>query len=45
MGICLYPTVVDGLKKVVVGQFGRKYLQVQVRQRVTEDGGASVMVL
>lgn len=39
-GLCIYGS---GLR--VVGQYGRRYLHVQVRRRITEDGGESVLVV
>lgn len=42
-GLCIYGSGL--MSQRVVGQYGRRYLHVQVRRRITEDGGESVLVV
>jgi hypothetical protein len=38
-------TVTGAIVQNVLSQFGRRYLVMKTRKRVTADGGASVLVL
>lgn len=45
-GICLVQAKasVNGLDRMI-GTFARRYLHLRMRQRITQDGGRSVMVV
>ena len=45
-GICLVQAkVAEGGVDRMIGTFARRYMHLRVRQRVTQDGGRSVMVV
>ncbi|KAF8076252.1 hypothetical protein FPV67DRAFT_1558760 [Lyophyllum atratum] len=45
LGVFASTTSSEGINSRALSQFGRRYLVMQTRKRVTRDGGASVLVL